>query len=118
MPYEAEFIQEVRAASEVRQAQAAKDLKRKLSKDRRRCEELDTIITKLYESYAAGRIGEERFDTLLAGYEQKQATLRQAVTEAESALDSFEQDTANVERFPALAKKYTDFSELTTKRPR
>ena len=78
---EAEFIQKVRAASEVRQAQAAKELKRKLNKDRRRCEELDTIIKKLYESYAVGRIGE---------------------------------DTANVERFLALAKKYTDFSELTT----
>ena len=57
---EAEFIQKVRAASEVRQAQAAKELKRKLNKDRRRCEELDTIIKKLYESYAVGRIGEER----------------------------------------------------------
>ena len=111
---ETEFIQKVRAASEVRQAQAAKDLKRKLNKDKRRCEELDTIIKKLYESYAVGRIGEERFDTLLAGYEQEQTALRQSVTEAEAALDSFEQDTANVERFLALAKKYTDFSELTT----
>ena len=111
---EVEFIQKVRAASEVRQAQAAKDLKRKLNKDKRCCEELDTIIKKLYESYAVGRIGEERFDTLLAGYEQEQMTLRQSITEAESALDSFEQDTANVERFLALAKKYTDFSELTT----
>ena len=111
---EAEFIQKVRAASEVRQAQAAKDLKRKLNKDKRRCEELDTIIKKLYESYAVGRIGEERFDTLLAGYEQEQTALRQSVTEAEAALDSFEQDTANVERFLVLAKKYTDFSELTT----
>ena len=36
---EAEFIQKVRAASEVQQAQAAKDLKRKLNKDRRRCGE-------------------------------------------------------------------------------
>ena len=111
---EAEFIQKVRAASEVRQAQAAKDLKRKLNKGKRRCEELDTIIKKLYESYAVGRIGEERFDTLLAGYEQEQTTLRQSIMEAESALDSFEQDTANVERFLALAKKYTDFSKLTT----
>ena len=111
---EAEFIQKVRAASEVRQAQAAKDLKRRLNKDKRRCEELDTIIKKLYESYAVGRIGEERFDTLLAGYEQEQTALRQSVMEAESALDSFEQDTANVERFLALAKKYMDFSELTT----
>ena len=111
---EGEFIQKVRAASEVRQAQAAKDLKRRLNKDKRRCEELDTIIRKLYESYAVGRIGEERFDTLLAGYEQEQTALRQSVMEAEAALDSFEQDTANVERFLALAKKYTDFSELTT----
>ena len=111
---EAEFIQKVRAASEVQQAQAAKDLKRKLNKDKRRFDELDTIIKKLYESYAVGRIGEERFDTLLAGYEQEQAMLRQSIAEGESALGSFEQDTANVEHFLDLARKYTNFSELTT----
>ena len=111
---EAEFIQKVRAASEVQQAQAAKDLKSKLNKDKRRFDELDTIIKKLYESYAVGRIGEERFDTLLAGYEQEQATLRQSIAEGESALGSFEQDTANVGHFLDLARKYTNFSELTT----
>ena len=111
---EAEFIQKVRAASEVQQAQAAKDLKRKLNKDKRRFNELDTIIKKLYESYAVGRIGEERFDTLLAGYEQEQAALRQSIAEGEFALGSFEQDTANVEHFLDLARKYTNFSELTT----
>ena len=100
---EAEFIQKVRAASEIQQAQAAKDLKRKLNKDKRRFDELDTIIKKLYESYAVGRIGEERFDTLLAGYEQEQATLRQSIAESESALGSFEQDTANVEHFLDLS---------------
>ena len=61
-----------------------------------------------------GRIGEERFDTLLAGYEQEQTALRQSITEAESALVNFEQDTANVEHFLDLARKYTNFSELTT----
>ncbi|RKJ47858.1 DUF4368 domain-containing protein, partial [bacterium 1XD42-8] len=111
---EAEFIQKVRAASEVQQAQAAKDLKRKLNKDKRRFDELDTIIKKLYESYAVGRIGEDRFDTLLAGYEQEQTSLRQSITEAESALVNFEQDTANVGHFLDLARKYTNFSELTT----
>jgi len=111
---EAEFIQKVRAASEIQQAQAAKDLKRKLNKDKRRFNELDTIIKKLYESYAVGRIGEERFDTLLAGYEQEQAALRQSIAEGESALGSFEQDSANVEHFLNLARKYTNFSELTT----
>ena len=93
---------------------AAKDLKRRLGKDQQRCADLDTIIKKLYESYVVERITEERFDALLSEYEQEQATLRQAITEAESALESFERDTANVEHFLALAKKYTDFSELTT----
>ena len=111
---EAEFIQKVRAASQVQQAQAAKDLKRKLNKDKRRFDELDIIIKKLYESYAVGRIGEERFDTLLTGYEQEQMSLRQSIAEGGSALGCFEQDTANVERFLDLAKKYTNFSELTT----
>jgi hypothetical protein len=111
---EAEFMQKVREASQVQQEKTAKDLKRKLNKDKRRCEELDTIIKKLYESYAVGRIGEDRFDSLLAGYEQEQTALRQAITEAEAALTAFEQDTTNVERFLELAKKYTDFTELTT----
>ncbi len=111
---EDEFIQKVREASLVQQAQAAKDLKRKLNRDQKRCDDLDGIIKKLYESYAVGRITEERFDALLPDYEQEQAALRIAVTEAEKALTAFEQDTTNVEHFLALAKKYTDFSELTT----
>ena len=41
---EAEFIEKVRAASEVRQAQVAKDLRRKLNKDRKRSQELDGLI--------------------------------------------------------------------------
>lgn len=109
-----EFMGKVRAASQIRQAETAKDAKRKLNKDRKRINELDTIIKKLYESFAVGRITEERFDSLLAEYETEQETLRTSVTEAEAKLSSFEEDTARVEQFLALAKKYTDFSELTT----
>lgn len=109
-----EFMEKVRAASQIRQAETVKDAKRKLNKDRKRISELDTIIKKLYESFAVGRITEERFDCLLAEYEAEQKTLRISVMEAEAQLSSFEEDTARVEQFLALAKKYTDFSELTT----
>lgn len=109
-----EFTQKVRAASQVRQAEAAKDAKRKLNKDRKRHQELDTIIKKLYESFAIGRISEERFDTLLAEYEAEQKGLQSVISEAEESLHSYEEDTARVEQFLALAKRYTDFSELTT----
>ena len=111
---ETEFIQKVRETSQVQQEKAAKNLKKRLGMGKRRCAELDTIIKKLYEFYVVERITEERFDALLSEYEQEQATLRQAITEAESALESLERDTTNVEHFLALAKKYTDFSELTT----
>lgn len=109
-----EFMEKVRAASQLRQAEAAKDTKRKLNKDRKRITELDTIIKKLYESFAVGRISEERFDSLLTEYEEEQKSLRTSVSDMEERLSGFEEDTNRAEQFLALAKKYTDFSELTT----
>ncbi len=70
------FMEKVRSASQLRQAEAAKDAKRKLSKDKKRIAELDTIIKKLYESFAVGRITDERFDSLLADYEAEQKALK------------------------------------------
>lgn len=108
------FLEKVRSASQIRQKEAAKDAKRKLNKDRRRIDELDTVIRKLYESFAMGRISEERFDGLLKDYEAEQKELTAAVTEAEEQLSSYEEDTDRAGQFLMLAKKYTDFSELTT----
>ena len=109
-----EFMKKVRSASRIRQAEAAKESKRKLSKGKKRIAELDTIIKKLYESFAIGRITDERFDTLLAEYEAEQKSLQISVTESEQQVSAFEEDTDRAAQFLALAKKYTDFSELTT----
>ena len=111
---QAAFMEKVRSASQFRQAEAAKDARRKLNKDKKRIAELDTIIKKLYESFAVGRITDERFDSLLADYEAEQKTLQVSVTEAEERLSAFAEDSARVEQFLELARKYTDFSELTT----
>ena len=111
---EAEFIEKVRAASEVRQAQAAKDLKRRLNKDRKRSSELDGLIKKLYESYATEKISEKRFELLSSEYEREQELLDASIAKAQAELDTFEADTTRVDQFLALAKKYTDFSVLTT----
>ena len=42
-------MEKVCSASQFRQAEAAKDARRKLSKDKKRIAELDIIIKKLYE---------------------------------------------------------------------
>ena len=109
-----EFMEKVRSASQIKQKETAKEAKRKLNKDKKRIAELDNIIKKLYESFAIGRITDERFDSLLAEYEAEQKTLQVSVAEAEQRVSSFEEDTVRVEQFMELAKKYTDFSELTT----
>ena len=109
-----EFMEKVRAASMIRQTEAVKAAKRKLTKDRKRITELDGIIKKLYESFAVGRISEERFDGLLAEYEAEQRELRDGTAEAEQQIAAFEEETANAGQFLELAKKNTDFSELTT----
>lgn len=111
---EAEFIEKVRAASEVRQAQAAKDLKRALNRDRKRSKELDGLIKKLYESYATDKISEKRFELLSAEYEREQEELETSIAAIQMELDAFDADTARVDQFLALTRKYTDFSVLTT----
>ena len=105
----------MRSASQLRQAEAAKETKRKLNKEKKRISELDTIIKKLYESFAVGRITGERFDSLLAEYEAEQKALTSiCLRSGRRRCPPFAEDTARAEQFLELAKKYTDFSELTT----
>ena len=111
---EAEFIERVRSASEVRQAEAAKALKKRVRREEKRVSDLNGIIKKLYESYAMGKIPEKRFDALSAEYEKEQAALEESVAKAKAELADFEADTVRVDKFMELARKYTDFSELTT----
>ena len=111
---EDEFVEKVREASQVRLAEAAKDLKRKINQAKKRSSELDLLIKKLYEAYATEKIPEKRFEMLSAEYEQEQAELEKVIAAEQTELNAFNEDTARVGQFLALAKKYMDFSELTT----
>ena len=108
-----EFIQKVRSISQVRQQEAARELARKVAKTKKRIAELDILIKKLYETYALGHLEEKRFELLSAGYEKEQDELEQALAADQAQLDQFNEDTDRADKFLALAKKYTDFSELT-----
>lgn len=107
------FIQKVRSISQVRQQEAAKELSRRVAKSKKRIAELDILMKKLYETYALGRMDEKRFELLSAGYEKEQNELEQALAADQANLDQFNEDTDRADKFLALAKKYTDFSELT-----
>ena len=108
------FTERVRETSEIRQAEAAKALKRKIGKAKKRSGELDMLMKKLYESFAKEQITEKRFEALSADYEREQTELDELIASEQQALDEFNADTGKVEQFLALAKKYTDFTVLTT----
>ena len=88
-------------------------MKRKVAKAKKRIAELDVLIKKLYETYAMGKLEEKRFEMLSAEYEKEQDELEQTLASDQASLDQFNEDTDRADKFLALAKKYTDFSELT-----
>ena len=107
------FADQVRALSEVRHADAVKDMTAEAAKARKRIAELDTIIQKLYESYALGKTPESRFNLLSSTYEKEQVQLKDKLAQTETALATYHADTTNIEAFMALARQYRDTDELT-----
>lgn len=111
---EKEFVKKVREASDVQQETTMKEYRRRLGKAKRRHEELDDLVKKLYESFATGKIPEKHFDRLLSGYDNEQTTLEAEMQELQTGLDRYGVDSVRADRFLELVKRYTDFSELTT----
>ena len=110
---EASFVEIIREASAVRQGDAAKSHKRQISKNEKRIAELDTLFKKTYEDFSAGLLNEKRFGQLSSGYESEQEELEKQTAELITELEQFESDSLRADKFLELAKRYTDFSELT-----
>jgi len=111
---ENEFVQQVREASNIRQEETVKEYKKRLVQAQRRHDDLDGLVKKLYESYAAGKLPDRQFERLLVEYDGEQTELENTITELQAEIDGFNSDSVRVDKFIQLVKRYTDFSELTT----
>jgi len=110
---ETEFVEIIRAASDVKQNDTAKNHQRQISKNEKRIAELDTLFKKTYEDFAAGRLSEKRFNQLSQGYEAEQEQLERQTAEMQNALEQYDSDGLRVDKFLELAKRWQDFGELT-----
>ena len=68
----------------------------------RRTNELDTLLQKLYEDYALGRLPEKRHAKLSAQYEAEQAQLEQRSAELMEQMNAEQEESVNVDRFMEL----------------
>ena len=110
---EAEFMAQVCSASEDRQAKTAKAIRQRKQRSEKRTDELSRLIRKLYEDNVNGRLSDKLFEQMLHDFEAELEGLTDSITQDQQELDRISRETVNAEKFLALVKKYTDFSELT-----
>ena len=111
---EEEFIKKVYRASKEQQEKTSKLLKKRLAKEETRITEINSLIRKLYEDNVSGKLSNKHFDMMLKDFEKEQTALEKSIEHSKSILRDFEEDGIRADKFIALVKKYTDFSELTT----
>ena len=107
------FAEKIREQSKLKRASEAKDLQKKVTKAKRRVEELDRLLMKLYEDYALERIPYDRYSEYAGRYEGELKALKTELAADQQSLDLYTEDSENIERFYALANRYTDLSVLT-----
>ena len=111
---EEEFIKKVYQASKEQQEKTSKLLKKRLAKEEKRISEINSLIRKLYEDNVSGKLSNKHFDMMLKDFEKEQTALEKSIEQTKDTLRDFEEDSIRADKFIALVKKYTDFSELTT----
>ena len=107
------FYEKARAKKRDEDEKKLKAVKAEITKTRKRIDELDRIIQKLYEDNVSGRITDERYDKLAQSYETEQATLSKKLAELEEAEASYGEERNSIDDFIANANRFIDIQELT-----
>lgn len=101
---EAEFVNQARETSSIRQSETAKVQKRRIFKEQKRVNELNTLIRKIYEDNVKGKLSDKHFALHSAEYEQEQETLEQSIEILQSELDGFNADSVRADKFIEIVK--------------
>ncbi|MCQ2417573.1 MAG: DUF4368 domain-containing protein, partial [Oscillospiraceae bacterium] len=110
---ENEFVRAAMDNSVQKQSSELAKSKKKLKEAEKRITELDRLFTRLYEDNVSGKISDERFALMSAGYEDEQKKLKASVTELTTLIEAAEQKSADVTAFIRVIQKYEHITELT-----
>ena len=110
---EAAFIEQVCSASGERQKKTIKTIRQRKQRSEKRADELSRLIRKLYEDNVNGKLSDKLFEQMLHDFELELDGLNTSITQDQQELDRISSESVNAEKFIALVKRYTDFSELT-----
>ena len=111
--YEKEFAQMQLDNFSVEKEKELSSRKRELEKSKKRIKEIDTLIQKLYEDNALGKLSDERYATMSISLETEQKELKENVPRIEEELNSETNEIDNLQTFIGKVKKVTQPTELT-----
>ena len=96
---------------EKRKELAAKQ--RELNRIKKRIEEIDILIIKIYEDNVCGKISDERFTAFSKRYEAEQQELKAKIPDLENYLSSETDKSDNLQKFINKVKRITRPEKLT-----
>jgi DNA invertase Pin-like site-specific DNA recombinase/ribosomal protein S15P/S13E len=110
--HEDELTEYAKTMLDGRESGKFKRVQKELEKCRKRDDELNTIIKKLFEQNALGVISDERFVAMAEGYEVEQKGLTVRIAELQKQLDERKNDGNNTTKFLETVRKYSEVTEL------
>src|SRR5690625_605869 len=111
--HEEEFTQVVFNQFEQELSQKQRKDERTFEEVKARMKSLDTIIEKLYEDNVFGKISDDRFRKMSAGYEAEQAELKAKMHQLQTELNKARENIINTKYFLQLVKKHTEISTIS-----
>ena len=111
--YEDEFVRQVMERGTAEQLKQTNLLKKTIDTAKRRIEQIDSVISQLYEDKVVGEITAEMFTKLSAKYIAEQEEQNAALKVAQKELAALEAKKTDTTKFIDLVRKYLHITELT-----
>ena len=107
-----QFIEEMHELSEKGGGQKIKQFRQDLEIAEKRIAEIDSVIMKLFEQNALGKITDERFEKMSSAYENEQKELTHKRDDLKKRIIAEEKKTQSTNQFLETIRKYETVTEL------
>ena len=108
-----DFIEHITQTETDNRNAEAKKKQDRLKVCRKRVDDLERLICKIYEDNALGKMPESRYETLIRQYSKEQGELNEEIDGIEAFLSEVEENRKSGKRFVDLMSRYNNFDEIT-----
>ena len=109
---EDEFVKLMTQRSSAEHSWMMREYRKECDQAKARISQIDTIVQRLYEDNVSGKVSDDRYIKLSAGYETEQVELQARLAEIETILQEQKEQAAGVNAFLQIVRKYSEITEL------